>query len=79
MTLSKDSKSHSSIYKRLLLLIEGWFPSSTSYRDLIEKGVEYRPHYAYCLYNAAIQAISLGLNEITAIEFGVAKGGGLGE
>jgi len=77
MTLSNDSKSHSSIYKRLLLLIEGWFPNSASYSELIEKGVEYRPHYAYCLYNAAIQAKRLGLSEITAIEFGVAMGGGL--
>lgn len=36
-----------------------------------------RPHYAHCLLNAAILARALGLNRISAIEFGVAGGNGL--
>lgn len=36
-----------------------------------------RPHYAYCLLQAALLAKSLGHKKITAIEFGVAKGDGL--
>ena len=39
-------------------------------------GVIYPP-YAYGMYSAALQAKSLGLKKITAIEFGVASGSGL--
>lgn len=35
------------------------------------------PGYAYCMYSAAIQAKSLGITKISAIEFGVAGGAGL--
>ena len=35
------------------------------------------PYYAYCLNQAAIQAKRLGLDAISAIEFGVAGGNGL--
>ncbi len=36
-----------------------------------------RPHYAYCLYEACLQARALGLDHISALEFGVAGGLGL--
>lgn len=36
-----------------------------------------RPHYAYCMLNAAILAIRLGKTKISIIEFGVAGGNGL--
>lgn len=36
-----------------------------------------RPHYAYGIYQAAYVARQLGLDEISAIEFGVAGGNGL--
>ncbi len=36
-----------------------------------------RPHYAYCMYNAALLAKRLGLSRISALEFGVAGGNGL--
>lgn len=38
-----------------------------------------RPHYAYCLHQAAILARALGVPAISAIEFGVAGGRGLNE
>ncbi|MGI6775831.1 MAG: hypothetical protein ACOX5S_00810 [Patescibacteria group bacterium] len=36
-----------------------------------------RPHYAYCLFQAAKEAKALGINRISAIEFGVAGGQGI--
>jgi fermentation-respiration switch protein FrsA (DUF1100 family) len=36
-----------------------------------------RPHYGYCLYEAARLAVALGYPRISAIEFGVAGGNGL--
>jgi hypothetical protein len=36
-----------------------------------------RPHYAYCVYHAARLASRLGIDSISAIEFGVAGGNGL--
>ncbi|MGI9434698.1 MAG: hypothetical protein ACR2Q4_07715 [Geminicoccaceae bacterium] len=36
-----------------------------------------RPHYGYCVLHAARLAKQLGVDEITAIEFGVAGGNGL--
>ncbi len=43
----------------------------------VELGAVERPHYAYCLYHAAVLAKRLGLRRISAIEFGVAGGNGL--
>lgn len=46
-----------------------------------EKRLEYdalpRPHYGYCIYNAACLANVLGYPKISVIEFGVAEGDGL--
>jgi hypothetical protein len=36
-----------------------------------------RPHYAYCLFQAATLAQRLGIDRISALEFGVAGGNGL--
>jgi hypothetical protein len=38
-----------------------------------------RPHYAYCVYQAARLAKSLGIANISVLEFGVAGGNGLKE
>lgn len=40
-------------------------------------GAVERPHYAYCVYQAAKLAQKLGLENISVIEYGVAAGGGL--
>jgi hypothetical protein len=47
------------------------------YDSKINLGVIPRPHYAFCLYNAAKLAYRLGYKRISAIEFGVAGGNGL--
>lgn len=44
---------------------------------LLDTQVIERPHYAYCMLNAALLARRLGHTEISAIEFGVAGGNGL--
>src|SRR5689334_6603103 len=36
-----------------------------------------RPHYAYCMLGAARLAARLGIDQVSAIEFGVAGGNGL--
>ena len=43
----------------------------------LELGLVDRPHYAYGLRRAAIEAKGLGYESVTAIEFGVAGGNGL--
>ncbi len=48
-----------------------------SFRLRSELDAVNRPHYAYCLLQAAEQAKSLGIRKISAIEFGVAGGRGL--
>lgn len=48
-----------------------------SFRIRVDFDIFTRPHYAYCLYNAALLARSLGLPAISALEFGVAGGNGL--
>jgi hypothetical protein len=44
---------------------------------LIDSQASERPHYAYCMLNAAILGKMLGHSKISAIEFGVAGGNGL--
>jgi len=48
-----------------------------SYADRIAFDIVERPHYGFCLYNAAVLAGRLGCRRISAIEFGVAGGNGL--
>ena len=43
----------------------------------LELGLVDRPHYAFGLMRAAVEARSLGYKSVTAVEFGVAGGNGL--
>ena len=52
------------------------FKLGTFKQRLDYDAVEY-PGYAYGMFSAALQAKSLGLKKITALEFGVASGNGL--
>jgi hypothetical protein len=61
------------LFVRYCLLKSPYVPFTTRLRwDAIEY-----PFYAYGMYHAAIQAKSLDIREISAIEFGVASGNGL--
>ncbi len=46
-------------------------------RVRVEHGIFSRPHYAYGVYRAALQAKQLGLAGVTVMELGVAGGNGL--
>ena len=48
-----------------------------SYAKRLRYNALFRPQYGYCMYNAALLAQSLGYQEISVIEFGVAGGNGL--
>lgn len=48
-----------------------------SYSQRLTIGAVERPHYGYCIYHAAKLAVSLGIEEISVLEFGVAGGNGL--
>lgn len=48
-----------------------------SFEARLRAGVLRRPHYAMCLYYAALQAKRLGYPAVTAVELGVAGGKGL--
>ena len=48
-----------------------------SYEQRLKIGAVARPHYGYCVYNAAILAGKLGYEGISVLEFGVAGGKGL--
>lgn len=58
---------------RKLLRRFGW----GTYLQRLTLGAVARPHYGYCLYQAAVLAHKLGLPRISAAEFGVAGGKGL--
>jgi hypothetical protein len=49
----------------------------TSFKERLDRDEVPRMHYAYPLYHAALQAKRLGIDRITAIEFGVFTGHGL--
>ena len=48
-----------------------------SYEQRLTIGAVDRPHYGYCVYNAAALAKKLGYRQISVLEFGVAGGVGL--
>ena len=48
-----------------------------SYEQRLTIGAVDRPHYGYCVYNAAALAKKLGYRQISVLEFGVAGGSGL--
>lgn len=54
-----------------------WVRSFGDYESKLKVGVISRPHYGYCLYNAAKLAVKLGYRRISAVEFGVSGGNGL--
>jgi len=51
--------------------------SGVSYAKRLQYNALIRPEYGFCMYNAAVLALALGYEEISAIEFGVAGGAGL--
>lgn len=53
------------------------YTSIGSFEARLWAGAPRRPHYALCLYYAALQAKRLGYRAITAVELGVAGGKGL--
>jgi hypothetical protein len=48
-----------------------------SLQQKIDYDLILRPHYAYCVHEAAKLAVSHGIKELTLVEFGVASGAGL--
>lgn len=58
-----------------LIGIERWNLGSYEFR--VGQGAVDRPHYAYCVWQAARLAQRLGVPRISVIEFGVAGGNGL--
>ena len=48
-----------------------------TFQEKLEHDLFERPHYAYGVYHAALQARELGIKKISVIEFGVADGKGL--
>lgn len=45
-------------------------------KTIVSLNASTRPHYAYCVYNAAVLAKKLGYKSFSIIEFGVAGGNG---
>jgi len=64
-----------SLARGLVRKTRGIYPYSGQF--LTDFNVVERPHYAYCMLGAARLASRLGLDRISAIEFGVAGGNGL--
>ena len=64
-----------SLARSIVRKTRGMYPYSGQF--LTDFNVIERPHYAYCLLGAARLASRLGLDRISAIEFGVAGGNGL--
>src|SRR5262245_18585238 len=63
------------VYQRLKAR---YFPDPPApYIQRIRAGQVERPHYGYCMYEAARLASVLGHRKVSAIEFGVASGNGL--
>lgn len=48
-----------------------------SWEARLAAGAVHRPHYALCMYHAALQARELGFPAVTVVELGVAGGNGL--
>jgi len=60
------------------IMLRAWKLSGmASFRSKLDYDLFQRPHYAYCLANAAQLAKALGVKRISALEFGVAGGRGL--
>jgi len=62
------------------LLLKSWRSVPVgSFKLRLDYDIFSRPHYAYCVYQAARLAKSLGIANISVLEFGVAGGNGLAE
>jgi len=61
----------------VLVSLLGKLPLSLFFELRLEIDALDRPYYGYGLLRAAKEAKALGLNRISAIEFGVARGNGL--
>src|SRR5262245_13456792 len=60
------------------LLLGAWRACPVgSFRTRLDYDIFPRPHYTYCLFQAALLAQRLGIERISVIEFGVAGGNGL--
>jgi hypothetical protein len=55
--------------------MDNYFPRP--YKELLDNDEVSRPHYGFCVYNAANLAVKLGYPKISVIELGVAGGNGL--
>lgn len=62
--------------KQLIRLIVSIYPRS-SFSTKLQWDAMLRPNYGYGLFMSALQARALGIDKISAIEFGVAAGRGL--
>jgi hypothetical protein len=71
-TLLLDPYPHRSIYLALVKRLRLF-----GYLHRVEIGAVDRPHYGYCLYQGCRLAKRLGIEHVSAIEFGVAGGNGL--
>lgn len=74
---SKQSLAHSNVYKSFHRYIQERASDFYPYSELVERGHEIRPQYAYSLLQAALLAKKLGYSQISALEFGCAGGAGL--
>jgi hypothetical protein len=64
-----------SVARALVRKTRAIYPYSAEF--LADMNAVERPHYAYCMFGAARLANRLGIDRISAIEFGVAGGNGL--
>ena len=71
---SKQFGSYKNCFHRLFYRLK---PSLEKYERLVLKGRVLRPHYAYALLSAAKEAVLLGYQKISVVEFGCAGGSGL--
>jgi len=80
MPTYKMSKQSRSFGRKMSYFHRGLYktkPGLERYEKLILKGHILRPHYAYALLSAAKEAVFLGYEKISVIEFGCASGSGL--
>ena len=75
--LDKFTNSTLPLHFRLIRKIRMKKNHNRSFKEKMNYDEIERPHYAYCMYNAAILAKQLGYSKISVIEFGVAEGKGL--
>lgn len=75
--MSKQSKSYGRRISYIHRFLYHLRPSLARYESLVLNGHILRPQYAYALLSAAKEAVLLGYDKISVIEFGCAGGSGL--